>query len=275
MTRLGGEYHIPDDSMARWYAQVGFLEKVRVIAPEVLRTLHTDVFPAYQEITLHEKPCIYNWDSAYLLTSLEERINFAHEVIAEAGATPTRLKILNRLTSFANFRDEFLHWCDAWHWHDEWQMDAALDTLRHWWYGGDEPLGWGLFCKGEEIRFGRDEMRFSFEHEGWMPSRQTWKDAAAELRRAFEEQVGEYRERLERLAIERGLEKAPVKRGSDPARHLEWLVRWQCQRWTKREIADTYHATPAAVTDGIECAAQLVGVTLRKGKPGRPRKTRG
>ncbi|KKK87256.1 hypothetical protein LCGC14_2755090 [marine sediment metagenome] len=45
---------------------------------------------------------------------------------------------------------------------------------------------------------------------------------------------------------------------------LQWLCRWQIQRWPYAKIAKHYDVDETTVRDGVESAAKLVGLTLRK-----------
>ena len=99
-------------------------------------------------------------------------------------------------------------------------------------------------------------------------------DIASEIRGQFEHRLSAYLNRLEQVALERGLKPSPEWRsGRDkesPMRHLEWLVRWQVQTWAKSQIAQTYNVTETAVRDGLKKTAAYIGLELRKAKPGRP-----
>jgi hypothetical protein len=48
------------------------------------------------------------------------------------------------------------------------------------------------------------------------------------------------------------------------------LVRWNLSGWTKPKIAREWRVSPSAVTNALVQTAELVGVPLRKGTPGRP-----
>jgi len=74
-----------------------------------------------------------------------------------------------------------------------------------------------------------------------------------------------------------------VPRGTDPGRLFEWLVLYQVAGWSYADIAarhdpdedaadDAPFVSPEAVKEAIHRLAPLVGIALRRGRRGRPKK---
>jgi len=88
------------------------------------------------------------------------------------------------------------------------------------------------------------EQAFSFSDFGWRIANETRKAFVQRVRAEFNSNLAGYVRRVERRAEDAGWTKTPEirksRKDSDPFRHFEWLVRWQCQGWTSTEIAKEY-----------------------------------
>lgn len=110
---------------------------------------------------------------------------------------------------------------------------------------------------------------FTFEFEGWVPQNKLWHTYEQELRDAFEEELEAYGEERRQGPEERDLEPPPEIRAPH---HFKWLVLWQVQERSYREIAEDYNAgtynTPtgtssSTVREGVHHKADLIGLTRR------------
>jgi hypothetical protein len=128
---------------------------------------------------------------------------------------------------------------------------------------------------------------FTFECAAWDPRKETQEEANARIASAAASEIGAYLKRVEAtITTEWQWKETPEKRSG---LHFDWLVRWQVQRWSKPRIAAAYrvgaekrkrdkstgafrtvHTGVSAVRNALEKTAQLVGIRLREGKPGRP-----
>ena len=179
--------------------------------------------------------------------------------------------------------DALLMWARKYHIAEPWLLDVALWTLQCWIAGRElkkfVPLDF-LQIPPEPPR------QIRFTHPGWHPTSSTWPTYERKVQQAFTEALCEYRDALRKAARDQGPQPGLKKRKLD--RHLEWLVLWQVGHWTYRQIAEKYGVgetkqvgTPirtkntgiTTVRDGLKSAANLIGVTLRKGKRGRPGKS--
>jgi hypothetical protein len=97
-----------------------------------------------------------------------------------------------------------------------------------------------------------------------------------------EEQVEVHLNQMATWAEEYGFKKLPyarVGRGKEGsgvnARHLEWLVLYQCVPMEREDIAQKYCTSEATVKTAIRNTAQLIGLTPRRKRKGRPPKRSG
>lgn len=72
---------------------------------------------------------------------------------------------------------------------------------------------------------------------GWDPRDQTWREFEQELDTMYETYKKLYREHAEKFLMAKGYVKGKDKRNLN---HFEWLIRYQIQGWTLKEIADHY-----------------------------------
>ena len=131
-----------------------------------------------------------------------------------------------------------------------------------------DPPEWARSFDGTSV--GSDEPPFRIR-PGW--------DVLTETESAFRDRVEKaltaYIERSKQLAEMRGLIETREKR--QPS-HFDWLALYQVKRWSYAQIADWDQKQPGADTKGedtimkgVKSAAQLVQLSVRSGKPGRPK----
>lgn len=135
----------------------------------------------------------------------------------------------------------------------------------------------------ETLKYERrlDVPAFSFQHQGWQPTRQKKGDARKEIERAFKQQLTIYLDGIANLAESSGLKKVPQPRlrapkprsrgpqevpreHVSPDRHIEWLVRWRVpdpetdRPWSKKKLAREYGVSWATIKDALERTAELL-----------------
>ncbi len=94
-------------------------------------------------------------------------------------------------------------------------------------------------------------------------------DPLFETAREFLDQAKEHYEARKRRMEDLGL--STVRTPWDVRRHSVWLIRFQLGRESYSAIARTDHAAEPAVRKAVGDLAQLIGLPLRKGQPGRPK----
>ena len=179
-----------------------------------------------------------------------------------------------------------LHWAHKWRLEDDWCLEAAAETLAIFSAAGDtaepEPLHY-LGTRMIELPFTDSELRFEFSNRGWSPTLTSWADAEQFIDWHFGEVKKAYRERIDALCRERGLQ--PVRgtkvRAGD---HFEWVARFQVGRelWTEIAEGETERlkakgkpgVSADAVAKAVREKAQLLGLTLADvERPGRPKRS--
>lgn len=308
--KSGGEYRTrgtPDRSV--WELREFFLQKVAEIAPEVLEELRKDVLPVFEyaseatqpppvrvepvspsggEVTRQQPPEWVAW--RFRDGDWEEGENWPEELVA--------------------FRDEFRSWAERHNLLEPWVLDSGLRTLNVWsnrrssapglleqldlWYRvyspsavkhtvGERDLQ-AVLQGLEALEELRPELRFlpprftdvfaappfTFEFNGWSPQHSTWREYEQELRDAFEQELEGYEARRRERPEERNLDSPSEIRAPY---HFDWLVLWQVQERSYREIASEYddvstYETPtgissSAIREGVHDKADRIGLTRR------------
>ena len=101
-------------------------------------------------------------------------------------------------------------------------------------------------------------------------------DPLLESRSEFMERVKRYMDEQEEAARLRRLKRLPLR--TDTKRHISQLVMRNCLGMGWREIAERFPDDNGYISDeevirtGVASAARLIGLEVRKGKPGRPKK---
>lgn len=109
----------------------------------------------------------------------------------------------------------------------------------------------------------------SYNGRAWDPRTETWKNFEESIDKVFAEYKELYRKRTEEFLLDRGYVKEREKRNLD---HFKWLVHYQVQRWSLREIADYYSQNTDelvhedTVFHGIKSTAKLVLLDLKQRK---------
>lgn len=192
-------------------------------------------------------------------------------------------------------------WGKRWNLQDNWCLAIARATIETWRGSTGEllkephPVGIGPFVDRDTFIKALDWMfpagvdadpltddeeqipPLDAAHTYWNPGHETWKQAEARMVDSFQQHLRAHRDRIWKLAEERGLERST----SRTDRHFRWLARYQVQRLPNGERY-TY-ATLAAI-EGVEVqsmeqavkeTADLIGLTLRvASKGGRPSKAK-
>ena len=247
MGLLRGKLYDPDDSGAgpEKEGQRLFLWQVSKDVPEVLESLRDRVLPHFPKA-----PSIY-------------------EDVRWEG--PAELP-----TDAAKWEREIIAWAEQFHLAEPWVLDAACLTMAGWHRFGYSPKWWPI-CEAKKAGPVRP---MCFEHAGWEMPWEDRQEAEDRIKAAFSDALEQYLNEMETEA--RGWIETPEKR--EFHKHLEMLVRWQCQKWTYRRIAEKYgygemktdqgdkrHTGISGVSKALDSTAKLIGLSRRQGKQGRPR----
>ena len=181
-------------------------------------------------------------------------------------------------------RNLLLTWSRKWRLEGDWCLVAAAETLAIFSAAGDaaelQPLHY-LGTPMIERPFTDPELHFAFSSRGWSPTLTSWKEAEESMDERYQDAKQAYRERIEALCRERGLQPvrgAKVRAGD----HFEWVARFQVgwELWTEIAQVETarLHAegkagvSADAVAKAVREKADLLGLTLADVKrPGRPK----
>lgn len=176
-------------------------------------------------------------------------------------------------------------WCERWALTDDWIREDAAFTLRFLREPTipDEiaPTGEGSIAHGLALGIAgpvdpETSVYAAARLSGWVRHRPVpaiaW-DPETETEAAFLERVREYVAERKAQAEAAGLERNPEKRMA-PLRHFEWAARYQFERLSFNAIAALpgSGADRKGISHGVHAVADLIGLTLRPARGGRPRK---
>lgn len=225
-TRIGfGEFFHPTLSDRRGlYAQLEFIGKIEELAQKVLVDLAESVRPNYERVRTKIDP---------------------NELLSLDAETLRKLSTSDR-NEFADLLAALEAWIKVHNLDADWVRNMALRTLFHW-------TGRIVVVQGQPLQFIAPilvknsliaEMPFSFSADGWRITGETQSAFDTKVRAEFDAYLKGYIRRVRNRAVEAGWKTTPQIRksgeNSDVFRHFEWLVRWQCQRWTTTKIAKEY-----------------------------------
>ena len=272
-TLAGRAYEAPGEDAAVHAARALFFQAVHRIEPRVARELMDEPLALYRPI----------FEAGLAGVPEDERHSwrafgaFPHwdTIVYASERDPKELHEL---------RAVLLDWAHKWRLEDDWCLEAAAETLAYFSAAGDaaelQPLHY-LGTPMIERPFTDRDLRFEFSSRGWSPTLTSWKEAEESMDERYQDAKQAYRERIEALCRERGLQ--PVRgtkmRAGD---HFEWVARFQVGRELWTEIADVETkrlkaegkpgVTGDAVAKAVREKADLLGLTLADVKrPGRPK----
>lgn len=106
---------------------------------------------------------------------------------------------------------------------------------------------------------------YSLGHS-WDPRNNTWSEFEKGIDEAYKKYKELYRARTESIMKQQGYIEGKEKRSKE---HFEWLVRYQIQKWTIKEIADHYSKdrkiyTEDAIKKALISTSKITQIKLRK-----------
>lgn len=142
---------------------------------------------------------------------------------------------------------------------------AAVATGR--WPGRPEYLDW----VPPELRwqpYEADDFRPA-PVEGWLVELETREAARKRIEAHLRRQLTAYLDSVEATVEAAGWTRAPAKRSGGEL-HFEWLALRQLRGWSREDIRQhgAGYYQPEGIDEGLEAAAQLLGLPLRPVRPG-------
>jgi len=116
------------------------------------------------------------------------------------------------------------------------------------------------------------EVSYEMNLLAWYVERESEKMFRARAREAFETWLDNFVDDRLQKATANGMTRAPEKRELD---HFVWLALYQVERISASVIAVACNVSVDAVKDALERTAGLIGLAMRPGRRGRPRKKMG
>ncbi|MNK96470.1 hypothetical protein D3C87_1167510 [compost metagenome] len=266
-----------------------FLRALCRHAPQVYEDLEKSVFPLYSQLfdieckRAHEKATS---DSRYGVASTYELTDLGHLRYASEVDAPERYKVMQSLEV----------WASRWNLRQDWILEHAVACLsrtkerliRDPRFRGMIVPGWQGWSSGEGYI---PSLKFVFsltpdptpDRPGrWQPEIQSWSAFETQVRADFENYLTEYKQQVEKWAIEKGYEKAPGPKrnrrhtdGDGADEHFRWLVLHLAEGLSYERIVERVDPlgdlNPQAVGFGVRDAAMRAGlselVNARKNKP--------
>ena len=148
-------------------------------------------------------------------------------------------------------------------------LDAGLFSMYVWGISDREAKlrrnPWDLrrYWEEDELSpFTFEERDFIFHDWGWETPSQSWQQFESAVKKRFSESLDKYRDRLEKLAADRGFQYPKEIRR--PLR-FEWLALYQAKGWSPQRIGrDGVNSN--TIFKGVTEAAELFGLKLRPSK---------
>lgn len=265
-------------------AQAFFLKLLPQLEKEVLISLFDTAYTPFREFLSNHQ------DEILLIKSRIEPAPFSMD-------TATRIFI----HSWSALQQEKLAdqlclalrgWARSWNLTTDWCLNHAVLTLRD--QSWDNALFWletepifsqyeltkGLKKDLAEFTFNYEDLHITVEGPFFKPLAQFTQDVkhsfaasrGSTVRGARKALGFELRLYLDKVAkANKSLKLSPPPVRWTP-HHFEWLIGYQVDHMSYREIGRTFHKDEATVREGTKNVARLVGLTLRCAKhPGRPK----
>ncbi len=281
--RLGGEFrNVAGADLSVHDGRVKFLGTIAGLVPEVQGSLRDKVWPYYVTALRETRPRrrrVRRWQARQAEWELWrwERGEWDFDADEVPG-------------TISHLRARALEWARKWHLPDPWILDAAFRTLRALEHcptfdeymppyfmdlrdpSAHKPRNLAELLEqdaGElfEERLLGVEGPLSFQHAAWYPFWETRTAYEERARKAFDEALRCHLDAGEESATQAGFVRSPEKRGqfkARPLQHFKWLVCYQIQGRSRKEIADEYGRAKTSVSDALRNTANLIGLTLRQ-----------
>ena len=245
----------------KWFSRGIFLEELSRCRPNVVDSLRYDVWPEYQKW--------YSRDEAPWVGDLQEYDPFHERLVAWRNAShlieadSEEPWILRAVTL------NLIYWSRGVRWDSKARAWAASGTqFQRLLIGPTTPPGLPPLVGELDGRY-RPLLGIQAE-AAKRPRPPEWADWMS--RQEYDHLLEGWKTATERQRSREGFIPAPRKKSGHL--HYRWLACWQCPPHpeTKKALADEHAASPAAVRKALKEVAREIGLILRKGSSGRPKK---
>jgi hypothetical protein len=228
-----------------------FLHAVRDMNPEVFDTLRCQVLPAFR-------------------SSLRVPIHGSTQVGWKQITQPP----LDRWSSLASSSDPdyqkaahlISEWGERYHLTDEWILDRALEAILLWLTSPSlrtlqgEWILWSIYETEERL----DPKRLQID-EIWCFEQEPWEQFERRITVKMEAYKSVVLEFCKRIGGEPASSKSNLRR-------FEWLALYQTQELSAEKVGKRYSVTKTHVEKATKELAVSIGLTLRSGRRGHPRR---
>ncbi|MEQ2130116.1 hypothetical protein QTP99_09025 [Caldanaerobacter subterraneus KAk] len=241
-----GEMDFDDSTFSKFVGRTLLLVLIKEKVPEVLESLYNDVYPEYKRLRdeIEEaKVDSDKWKKRY--KQYGDRVMIARnekeiidsvknwDDIGEGFFYPDLVPLKEKLEKWAMQYNIRYKWIfeKALYTLDKWYRFPTLEKRKEWSFGG--IAFWNIQLPYFEFteKFTWDIL---FETEGKFKER---------VRGKFEECLERYVEECKKIAEEKGLKKAKIKRrrsSGDPTLHFKWFIDYRILRKDFGEIAEEF-----------------------------------
>ncbi|HBT48963.1 MAG: hypothetical protein XD49_1895 [Caldanaerobacter subterraneus] len=241
-----GEMDFGDNTISKFEARTLLLDLIKEKVPEVLESLYNDVYPEYKRLRneIEEaKTSSDKWRERYKRYGDRVIIAWNEKQIRDSVKNWDDIGVDFFYPDLVPLKEKLEKWAMQYNIRYNWIFEKALDTLDKWYqfptlkkrkewsYGGiafwsiqlpyfefTEKFTWDIF----------------FETEGNFKER---------VREKFEECLERYVEECKKIAKEKGLKKAKIKRrrsSNDPTLHFKWFIDYRILGKDFGEIAEEF-----------------------------------
>lgn len=258
-----GEFVDPTHPEANRRARTIFVELVERLAPQVFGELRSAVLPVYRRarpllaLPFYEgERVVGGWSTL----KSPFRVTFLGVDQPETPASTELVAALER-------------WASKYHLAESWVFDRALTALDTW--NWEEPSS----TAGLRIRMGlfpvpRAVPAVEMHVPGWDPTAETRVNYQRRVQRILVDKLRQHISAAEAEAAANGWRHVAGRQSGDATleRRLRLLVRWQVQGWPYPAIAKESKMVAPNIRTELVLAANQIGLSLRVGPIGRPRK---
>jgi len=254
-----------------------FLRTIKEHRPDVLDSLHRDVWPAHRE--LFHPDCGIPLNQA-ILNQSEDTISFNPQSSDWYNYFFWKWRVFSNLgweglvpspyqERLILLREAISNWAERFRLTDEWCLDHILITLYEW-SQSEQPGDDWRYQQRVFYSEGDLERLFKFEFSAWHVDAEDWASYRKSLEERFLRTLLAYRAHQEDNAKSRKISLARKKRNKE---HYQWLVDFHVPQadgktFSDSKIAEKYDdgsgLDRSSVYEAIHSTASLIGLTLSK-----------
>lgn len=291
--------------LSRDDARKKFLEKIKLLATEVLTSLKDDILPLYKNLhpseleverySFKEKKSLGNISFSSIVRNVEwvDKSEKARELtnktlifwdalcqspnlivqspgIGHGWAEPIYFYPDETREKLIELKVLLMAWAEKWNLREKWFLDYVLHTLKKLCMEPDtEELDW---CYNlQKLMYKQTtakEIPPPLNFRPWdMDAGEKWGDYKKECLEMVESLLEDYRNRMQpHISENRRTPKNKIGQKLEEA-YYKWLISFQVKKCSYSNIARTENMNNSTIRKGIESLADLVGLTLRELTP--------